>query len=65
MRPYVFQCKGKAQCESRSAAARALSRAAKFIKKKSQDAGKSRSLSLYKCPHCGWWHIGHRPKYRE
>lgn len=20
------------------------------------------AMNAFRCPHCGWWHVGHRPK---
>lgn len=50
------QCEGKKRHDSHAAAGRFLHWLRK--RKKVEEA---KLMHPYKCPHCGYWHLGHKP----
>ncbi len=36
---------------------------AEKVKRSMRGQGRGR-IEEYRCPHCGWWHVGHRPPFK-
>lgn len=47
------QCKGKLRYSDKGDAKRASKRVERAIGR----------VHAYRCSHCGWWHLGHKPKH--
>jgi hypothetical protein len=58
-RNYERQCKGKRTYASKKNARKAIRRTVTKY-----GAERYSTLSVYLCPHCGWWHFGHSRRKR-
>lgn len=56
----AYQCGGKIQYVRKGDAKRALRR----TQTTRPDPQGTRPLNIYRCPHCGFFHVGHAPKGR-
>lgn len=59
MRDRARQCDSKRQYARRGAARLALRRM------QTDPWVDARGISVYKCPHCQWYHVGHTPRAEQ
>lgn len=52
------------ECGTKAKHSKTKAKAHRWSLIKSRGAHPS-SISIYKCPHCGFWHVGHPPKGKK
>lgn len=58
--PVEIQCDGKVKHLTKDTA----KREARLLAGRGRSVGRTR-LEVYRCGHCGWWHVGHRPAFKH